>query len=200
MASRLGCHPADEATLFRELRTPRLPVTHVPVGYCGQHRRSCHSEESMTVTATTSCRTRTQQFTRRGRLQRRGARAKPECGPGRSATPGSAALPNGCLLAPIVAVTTLCPIPSESKSTFWTCFPFFHFLLLCSFCVEQERSHLGFGLEPLGLHGRGLFCLKRILRCLDIEVQPFLRNRALSAQNCLRARPARSRQSPRHRL
>jgi len=33
---------ADEATLFRELRTPRLPMTHVPVGYCGQHRRSCH--------------------------------------------------------------------------------------------------------------------------------------------------------------
>jgi hypothetical protein len=34
-----------------------FPVTHVPVGYCGQHRRSCHSAESMTVTTTTSCRT-----------------------------------------------------------------------------------------------------------------------------------------------
>src|SRR5262249_24683819 len=32
---------ADEATLFRELRTSRLPMTHVSVGYCGQYRRSC---------------------------------------------------------------------------------------------------------------------------------------------------------------
>jgi hypothetical protein len=56
----------EEATLFRELRTPRFPVTRVPVGYCGQHRRSCHSEESMTVTATASCRTRTTKLSRRG--------------------------------------------------------------------------------------------------------------------------------------
>jgi hypothetical protein len=48
----------EEATLFRELRTPRFPATHVPVGYYGQYRRSCHSE-CMTVTATTSCRTLT---------------------------------------------------------------------------------------------------------------------------------------------
>jgi uncharacterized membrane protein len=32
---------------------------HVSVGYCGQHRRSCHCKQCMTVTATTSCRTRT---------------------------------------------------------------------------------------------------------------------------------------------
>src|SRR5258708_6395236 len=38
--------------------------THVPVGYYGQYRRSCHSE-CMTVTATTSCRTLTTQFSRR---------------------------------------------------------------------------------------------------------------------------------------
>src|SRR6516165_5875246 len=59
----------EEVTLFRELRTPRLPVTHVPVGYCGQHRRSCHWEKCMTVTATASCRTRTIKLTCWGCLQ-----------------------------------------------------------------------------------------------------------------------------------
>ena len=56
---------AEEATLCRELRTPRLPVTHVPVGYCWQHNRSCHSDKCMTVTPATSCRTRTPQFSSR---------------------------------------------------------------------------------------------------------------------------------------
>src|SRR5262249_42743246 len=49
----------EEAPLCRELRTPPLPAAHVPVGYCWQHSRSCHSERSMTVTSATSCRTRT---------------------------------------------------------------------------------------------------------------------------------------------
>src|SRR5947209_15611536 len=49
----------EEATLCRELRTPPLPAAHVPVGYCWQHSRSCHSEKCMTVTSATSCRTRT---------------------------------------------------------------------------------------------------------------------------------------------
>jgi hypothetical protein len=51
--------------LCRKLRTSQSPMTHVPVGYCGQYRRSCHSEESMTVTAATSCRTLTSQLSRR---------------------------------------------------------------------------------------------------------------------------------------
>ena len=50
---------AEEVTLCRELRTPGLALTHVPVGYCWQHSRSCRSEECMTVTSATSCRTRT---------------------------------------------------------------------------------------------------------------------------------------------
>jgi hypothetical protein len=42
-------------------------VTHVPAGYCGQHRRSCHfPAKCITVTATTSCRTRTHKLTCRG--------------------------------------------------------------------------------------------------------------------------------------
>jgi hypothetical protein len=48
----------EEATLSRQLRTPQFLVTHVPVGYRGQYRGSCHSE-CMTVTAATPCRTRT---------------------------------------------------------------------------------------------------------------------------------------------
>jgi hypothetical protein len=51
----------EEATLSRQLRTPQFLVTHVPVGYRGQYRESCHSE-CMTVTAATSCRTRTAQL------------------------------------------------------------------------------------------------------------------------------------------
>ena len=34
---------AERGYVVRELRTPRLPMTHVPVGDCGQYRRSCHS-------------------------------------------------------------------------------------------------------------------------------------------------------------
>src|SRR5436305_6009304 len=49
----------EEVTLCRELRTSPLPAAHVPVGYCWQHSRSCHSEKCMTVTPATSCRTRT---------------------------------------------------------------------------------------------------------------------------------------------
>ena len=35
--------PKEEATLSRELRTPPLPATHVPVGYCWQNSRCCRS-------------------------------------------------------------------------------------------------------------------------------------------------------------
>jgi hypothetical protein len=38
-ASRPPPPSEEEATLSRKLRTPRLPATHVPVGYGGQHRR-----------------------------------------------------------------------------------------------------------------------------------------------------------------
>src|SRR5262249_23024113 len=57
----------EEVTLFRELRTSWSPVRHVSVGYCGQHRRSCHYEKCMTVIATASCRTRTTKFSSGGR-------------------------------------------------------------------------------------------------------------------------------------
>jgi hypothetical protein len=51
--------PEPEDTLSRELRTPPLPETHVPVGYCWQNSRCGRSEECRTATSTTSCRTRT---------------------------------------------------------------------------------------------------------------------------------------------
>jgi hypothetical protein len=35
--------PKEEATLLRELHTPPLPETHVPVGYCWQNSRCCRS-------------------------------------------------------------------------------------------------------------------------------------------------------------
>ena len=35
--------PEEEATLSRGLRTPPLPATHAPVGYCWQNSRCCQS-------------------------------------------------------------------------------------------------------------------------------------------------------------
>ena len=42
-ARALAALPKEEATLSRELRTPPLPATHVPVGYCWQNSRCCRS-------------------------------------------------------------------------------------------------------------------------------------------------------------
>jgi hypothetical protein len=56
--SRFALLLGEGSSSCQELRTPQLPMTHVPVGYCGQHRRSCRSHKCMTVTATTSCRTK----------------------------------------------------------------------------------------------------------------------------------------------
>jgi hypothetical protein len=37
-ARALTATPGSEDTLSRELRTPPLPETHVPIGYSGQNR------------------------------------------------------------------------------------------------------------------------------------------------------------------
>ena len=59
-ASRLGRPPRGGGYVVPGASHLTVTVTHVPVGYCWQNSRSCQlSEDSMTVTATTSCRTRT---------------------------------------------------------------------------------------------------------------------------------------------
>src|SRR5258708_1074792 len=45
-------------------------MTHVSVGYSGQYRRSCPSEQTMTVPATASCPTRTIKLSSGGRALR----------------------------------------------------------------------------------------------------------------------------------
>jgi hypothetical protein len=50
--------PKEEDTLSRELGTPPLPETHLPVGYCWQNSRCCRPLQGLsTATSTTSCRT-----------------------------------------------------------------------------------------------------------------------------------------------
>jgi hypothetical protein len=66
--------------LSRKLHAPRLPATHVPVGYRGQYRGSCHSE-CMTITEATSCRTRTTAFTCRAGCKERDVSKNRNAGP-----------------------------------------------------------------------------------------------------------------------
>src|SRR5262249_533008 len=55
--------PQGEGTVSRELRTPPLPATHVPLGYDGQNRRC---QLSVTIPPATPSRTPTKQRKGRG--------------------------------------------------------------------------------------------------------------------------------------